>query len=273
MGTVTFMPRTGGYLVGMNRETPRNRPQDHGPQVRSLGRVYVVHPTTSTGGTWIALNSYGITLALLPWQRIPLTPSVPSEEQREPEQILPELLSVQGDQELSDRLAKLSMERVAPFRLIGIFPAQARIVEWLWNQERWFIRPRSWRPRLWASSLQNEEAVQKERRALWEKALQEPDAGTPIWLRRFHRMHVVQPDSASICVHGEAVCTSSYTEILVVGRRGQMTYHAGPPCLRGRLIERLIRVFLPSSRPSRSGKAKASRGTVSKSSRQEGSSS
>lgn len=242
MCTLSFYPRAGGYLIGMNRDERKDRARAYPPRLFKLDNgLWAVYPYEEGRGTWIGLNSVGISLALLNWHKVPSRFG----DQHAPVsrgQAIPLLLREREDRAMHQKLCELPLDQMHPFRLIGFFPAKQLVVEWLWNQKRLLIRPRGWEARLWASSGWDEASVQAHRRKLFEHALRAPDAGTPIWLRRFHRSHDPIPGPLSVCVHREDVCTVSYTEILVVGRRGQMLYHDGPPCEHCRRVEKGMRV-------------------------------
>ena len=64
MCTLSFIPGGSGYLVGMNRDEQIARPPALPPERVSIPGGYAIYPREQSGGTWIAANSLGITLAL-----------------------------------------------------------------------------------------------------------------------------------------------------------------------------------------------------------------
>src|SRR4051812_27482947 len=62
MCTLSFIPHDNGYVVGMNRDEQHTRPHALPPSPHG-DAIYPHEPVT--GGTWLAINSSGLTLALL----------------------------------------------------------------------------------------------------------------------------------------------------------------------------------------------------------------
>src|SRR5213083_21809 len=70
MCTVTFMPQRTGYCLAMNRDEKRTRPQGLSPAQRNIDGHRVIYPYEPGGGTWIALNDKGVSLALINWYSV-----------------------------------------------------------------------------------------------------------------------------------------------------------------------------------------------------------
>src|SRR5204862_7203877 len=70
MCTVTFIARKRGYCLGMNRDEKLTRPTALPPKKRTVNGRAVFAPSEPGGGTWIALNDQGATLALMNWYSI-----------------------------------------------------------------------------------------------------------------------------------------------------------------------------------------------------------
>ncbi|HYX52187.1 MAG TPA: hypothetical protein VE783_01965, partial [Candidatus Limnocylindrales bacterium] len=66
MCTLTFIPKPGGYLIGMNRDENRLRAAALLPFVSDREGLEAVYPReAATGGTWIAANAAGAAIAIL----------------------------------------------------------------------------------------------------------------------------------------------------------------------------------------------------------------
>src|SRR5437773_2621856 len=63
MCTVTFILRRRGYCLGMNRDEKLTRPAGVPPRRQMMSGRAVIYPSESGGGTWIAVNDHGATLA------------------------------------------------------------------------------------------------------------------------------------------------------------------------------------------------------------------
>ncbi len=70
MCTVTFIPRRRGYCLGMNRDEKLTRPAGVPPKRQMMNGRAVISPAEPGGGTWIAVNDHGATLALINWYSI-----------------------------------------------------------------------------------------------------------------------------------------------------------------------------------------------------------
>src|SRR6266853_2821052 len=70
MCTVTFIARRRGYCLGMNRDEKLARPTGLPPRKKMVNGRAVISPSEPGGGTWIALNDQGATLALINWYSI-----------------------------------------------------------------------------------------------------------------------------------------------------------------------------------------------------------
>src|SRR6266516_3298581 len=70
MCTVTFIARRRGYCLGMNRDEKLTRPTGLPPRKKIMDGRAVISPSEPGGGTWIAVNDHGVTLALINWYSI-----------------------------------------------------------------------------------------------------------------------------------------------------------------------------------------------------------
>src|SRR5882724_835260 len=70
MCTVTFIARKQGYCLGMNRDEKLTRHTGLPPKKRRVKACGVIFPSEPGGGTWIAVNDHGATLALINWYSI-----------------------------------------------------------------------------------------------------------------------------------------------------------------------------------------------------------
>src|SRR2546423_1684874 len=130
MCTVTFMPQRTGYCLAMNRDEKRTRAKGRPPAIRNLNGRRVLYPSEPTGGNWSALNDKGVSFALINWYSVPAnaTGNIVSRGT-----IILSLSLAVSSALTNPRLASLPLDRINPFRLIGIFLASREIIEWHWN--------------------------------------------------------------------------------------------------------------------------------------------
>jgi ribosomal protein L30/L7E len=227
MCTVSFIARQRGYLLGMNRDEKLTRTPGSPPKLlRSRGRK-ILCPSEAGGGTWIALNDTGTTLALINWyairRRVTANPCSRGEVIR--------FSSHAGDPaEVEAVLEKLRLRRMNPFRLIGIFPQTRAAVEWRWNLRKLVRLDHEWESQQWISSGFDEPMAQRIRGETFRRALRQRTAGTVEWLRRLHRSHVPRRGPNSTCMHRADAATVSYTQVTCSPARAAMFHQAGAPC-------------------------------------------
>ena len=227
MCTVTLIARRNGYALGMNRDEKLTRPSALPPARQRLGRRNALLPSEPSAGTWIGVNDAGATLALINWYavriRVAGRPVTRGEIVR---------LALAGDSPgaVDGVLARFPLHRVKPFRLIGVFLGDKRVVEWRWNCRRLECLQHRWQYNTWISSGFDESGAQQKRGRVFREALRQGSAGTPDWLRRLHRSHGPGPSPYSTCMHRQDAVTVSYTEVTVSGRGATLRYAPGPPC-------------------------------------------
>jgi Transport and Golgi organisation 2 len=227
MCTVTFWPRNGGFLLGMNRDEQRIRPIARPPAVVRQSKRSVLHPSEPSGGTWITVNDAGVVLALINWYAKP-TPPVADRLSRGAIPVYLAGCNTAADAQLA--IGGLPLPRVAPFRLIGIFGRGSACHEWRWDGFKIDAIEHGCAPRQWASSGFDEAGAQRARTETFDRGLGESDAGSIPWLRRLHADHGDHPGPYSTCMHRTDAATVSYTEIELSPTTLEMRYSAAPLC-------------------------------------------
>jgi len=225
MCTLSFIPEGSGYLVGMNRDEQISRPAALAPERLPIAGGYAIYPREKSGGTWIAANSLGITLALLNWYSAP--PLYPKTRSRG--EVIPRLIAAEDSSSVHDALTKLELQGTLPFRLVGVFSRERKLAEWRWNQRLLEIQEFPWQRRHWFSSGLSDAEAQSARGSVCSSS--GPD-GRPAreWLRELHRSHENGPGPYSICVHRADVRSLSYSEVAFSDQGLRMEYLAGSPC-------------------------------------------
>ena len=227
MCTVTFIARQRGYYLGMNRDEKLTRPIALPPRKTTIEGRAVLAPSEPGGGTWIALNDQGATLALINWYSIAARVAGKAVSRGE----VVNSVSPTSSSDFADTvLAGLPLDRINPFRLIGVFPATNEIVEWRWNLKQIFRKRHRWKSQQWISSGFDEPTAQRVRSKTFQRAGRQQSTGSLDWLRRLHRSHAPDAGPFSTCMHRADAITVSYTEISVAPSGAVMRYHAGPPC-------------------------------------------
>jgi hypothetical protein len=240
MCTLSFIPTTSGYYAAMNRDERNTRELALPPKLIAVKGVQVIYPYERTGGTWIASNEYGITLALLNWN----LERVSSEKQCSRGSIIPQLIGQSNLPDFVSKLRHIFLEGIFPFRLIGICPRRKLVYEWRWDSVSLAQMQFDWTPRHWFSSGLSDDEAEQERGKACSVAWGDPAAGALPWLREIHHSHSPAPGPFSICVHRPDAKTVSYTEIDYSPERLKFCYAAGQPCQHGPVLS----LELPSTR-------------------------
>src|SRR5262245_37882713 len=117
MCTVTLIARRHGYALGMNRDEKLTRPPALPPQRHRLARRETLFPSEPGGGTWIGVNDGGASLALINWYSVAARVVGQTTSRGE---IVKLALPFDSSDLVDAALAEFPLERVNPFRLIGV---------------------------------------------------------------------------------------------------------------------------------------------------------
>ncbi|PYI82710.1 MAG: hypothetical protein DMF09_13855 [Verrucomicrobia bacterium] len=237
MCTVSFLPNTQGFYLAMNRDEKLDRFAALAPRIVDVGIRRAIFPREPTGGTWISANDAGVCLALINWHRVAREPKHDVVSRG---QVVRALASKSGADEIADRVGKLPLRKLRPFRLIAIVPSERHVIEWRWNLERLTMRRHEWQRQHWFSSGFDECRAELERQRICDAAQDRQSTRSLRWLRQLHRSHAPKRGPFSICMHRSDASTVSYTEVAVSGRRATMRYKSGPCCSNGAMVTRTI---------------------------------
>jgi hypothetical protein len=224
MCTLTFIPKSFGYLIGMNRDERLSREQAVSPQIFSFGKLRAVYPREPGGGTWIGANELGITFALLNQSGLAKMLKLRSRGE-----IIPTLLGRQDISQVIARMAEVDLYGILPFRLVAFLLATRTVLQWSWDGSTLQGVKLPWRTRHWFSSGVSD-LPQKIRGRTCDDAWRQRNSGSIEWLRGLHASHAPVRGSFSVCVHRPDAASVSYTEIDYRPQNLVMRYHASHPC-------------------------------------------
>lgn len=226
MCTFSFSPTRDGLLVAMNRDESLRRQSAQPPQLFTCNATQALYPAESSGGTWLAVNEYGLLLALLNRNG----GGAHREGQRSRGLVIPGLIHTP----LSDWPRALQSARVdamRPFTLVALDLVARRVTETAWDGAQLAAIEHPWAPRHWFSSgLSDAEATRVRGRTC--QVFREHFRITADSLRELHRSHSPERGTYSVCVHRDDAATVSYSEVQISGSRVHFGYAAGPPCER-----------------------------------------
>jgi hypothetical protein len=162
-----------GLRVVMNRDEQRDRPLARPPAVRrhdGLSAIYPVDPPS--GGTWIAVNSAGLVLALL--NSNPYAPGEPRPDRtglRSRGEIIPSLLGCRSADDAVALASRIDGARFPPFRLVALDVSGCSVLHRIGPSLRVDWQPVLTGPIMLTSSGLGDAHVEPPRRALFERTL------------------------------------------------------------------------------------------------------
>lgn len=223
-----------GYTLLFNRDELRSRGPEIPPaEARTPSGVRYLAPTDSdAGGTWLAVNEHGVTVALLNGY---IQSRGPARDEWTSRGALVRSLADMGSvDELWWRLSPRRLEAFRPSVVVAVGLGQRPLMA-RWDGLDLEFDPRADRALPITSSSHRQDEVQTFRRGLYDRevrAASEGDDGPPLEaLRAYHRWTGEEgPSAFSPCMARDDAATRSHCEVHV--RRGEvrMLYTAGPPC-------------------------------------------
>lgn len=228
MCTVSFLPKSQGFYLAMNRDEKRDRSAALAPAIVETGNHRAVFPRERTGGTWISVNDVGVCLALIDWHRIERKPKNDTLRRG---LAVKELAGQSTADEVAASLKRLPLRNLRPFRLIVISPDDRRVTKWSWNLQRLTRRDHDWQRKHWFSSGFDEHRAEVERAKICASDGVNTTGDSLKRLRQLHRSHAPKRGPFSICMHRADAATVSYTEVSVTENSASMRYAGGPPCI------------------------------------------
>jgi hypothetical protein len=225
--TLSWVPLSEGYALAFNRDELRTRAPARPPALREVSGLSVLTPIDGdAGGTWIAANALGHTVALL--NRWDETPVDPAGEFVSRGLLVLELAPLPGPGAVDARLADLALPSYRPFTVVSVAPGDVpHAFEW---NGRALARARIERPGLVRTSSGRDQAgAERVRGRIFQDAATREGGLTPETLERLHRGHDPERGALSICMHREEAATVSGSFVQVDRSTVRFKYVDGPP--------------------------------------------
>lgn len=230
MCTVTWLLQSTGYRLFFNRDELKTRGIARPPAIESLkGVKYIAPADADAGGSWIGVNEFGVSLAVLNYYHARGAPPAPGKDFISRGLLLKSLLDCR---EPAEALRRLRQERLANYRpfILLIFAPAAPPLTCTWNAGEGQLQiDREVECPLSSSSFDSREVI--ERRI---KRFRERFSGFPLLsaalLRSYHHSHWPERGPYSVCMHREDAHTVSYSEISVDPDIIEFRYVPGAPC-------------------------------------------
>lgn len=270
MCTLSWTALPDGYLLYFNRDERRSREAALAPRIArngSDGPQHVAAIDAEAGGTWMGVNEFGLSLALLNLYgaeaRAAETGSaapVAGEAFTSRGVLVRELLDAPGLARLELLLGEtLKHRRFRPFDLLAFAPAvvdlapavldegtraaglgdrpspQPACLRYTWDGAS-LVRDGAPRSPISSSAFDTATVVESRRQLYADMVGNDP---TEARLEAFQRSHLPAAGAYSVCMHRPEASTRSLGQIRVDARRVALRYGPGPAC-RAQLGEPVI---------------------------------
>lgn len=230
MCTVSWIHTGGGYELFCNRDEKRSRAVADPPLLIERGGVRMAAPRDGeSGGSWIAVNEFGLTVCLLNGANVTAGAAIANLAVRSRGEVVMCAAVAVSPREAAGIIRRLDAGAFAPFTVVALAPSlPATVIEWNGAAVR-EISPADELMPLVSSSF-DADRVRARRR--WEFARVTYDLGgvTREALRRFHGSHLEHASAHSPCMHRPDAMTVSCSRIAVSHDSVEFEYQPCAPC-------------------------------------------
>ncbi|HSE26136.1 MAG TPA: NRDE family protein, partial [Pyrinomonadaceae bacterium] len=228
MCTLSWIHREDGYLLLFNRDELRTRKPASAPRIEQRNGVEFIAPLDGDhGGSWIAVNQFGLTLCLL--NRFDDSPGGIIREYTSRGLLLHELTDCSALKTVTERVDDAKCSRFRPFTLVALVTGQpAMVIEWTGSETITKSHAENFMP-ITSSSLQEGNVVLKRKRQFQEMVLARSSVDDEL-LFEFHRSHLPERGPASVCMHRPDARTVSMSTLTVTQKAIEFVYHPNSPC-------------------------------------------
>jgi hypothetical protein len=229
---LTWHDEPGGYRMFFNRDERRERKPATPPAVLRRGDTRFVAPLDGDfGGTWIAVNEFGLSVCLLNGFPPAGAVTVPDRHDYTSRgQLTLTLIESPTAQRAAGLLREIELEPYRPFVLFVIEPGDGGVLaEWSGSSLQ-IADGRPLQP-IVSSSFFTEE-VRRNRVAVFGQLQEQSGApSSPALHLAYHRSHLPDRGPHSPCMHRPDASTVSFAHIHVTETAVCFDYVPGSPCL------------------------------------------
>ncbi len=222
MCTVTWQTQPGGYRLLFNRDEKHSRPPALPPQrIERDGWVALMPIDAKAGGSWLSVNARGLSFCLINnygAEQVAHSDRAPSHGR-----LAAELVQAETPEQARALLLGMQPESFNPFDFF-IFDALGNPRQISWDG-RAIIESVPALPYAFSAGFDTP-GVTRVRGALHDQWLAEGRD-----LLDYHRSHLPQRGSHSVCMHRQDAGTQSLSAVQVTVDQVCFTYWPGPPCV------------------------------------------
>lgn len=231
MCTVSWVHDGDGYQLLCNRDEKHSRLRASAPIIRDVGGVQVIAPSDGDfGGTWIAANEFGLTVALLNGPANAPRGTVPGSKSRG--HLVAELAGAASIEEVQRQMLQEDLGSVAGLTLVALAPGQPAVL-FEWDGWHLTLMENAENRMPLTSSSFDSDGVGKARLQEFAARLRQARQLDADLLFQFHQSHGLdldKPSAYSPCMHRDDAETVSFTWIDVSELDVRFFYSPAAPC-------------------------------------------
>ncbi len=241
MCTMTWFKTEQGYELFFNRDEQLSRQRALLPTFQSEKEVAYVSPTDAdAGGTWIALNQFGVTVCLLNHYQFQQIETYKDWTSRG--EIVRSFATISSTIEAKRQFEILNLDMYRAFRLF-IIERSGKNALFIWDGHKARIEYNVKAPK--SSSSVNAKSVKAGRIKQFYDAGLDKSTNVSDYLQ-YHSSHNPDKSERSVCMHRADAQTVSFTHVSVDKHQANLAYLDGSPC-EGKLAPPLSLDLVDSS--------------------------
>ena len=232
MCTVSWIHAPNGYHVLSNRDERLSRKSARAPIIHEPVGVRFIAPVDGDhGGSWIAVNEFGITFSMVNRYRCC---HCSSERKHKPPSrgiFLNRLASCRSLEEAQRRFDTFALAVYPPFTVVVLAPGKpSLLLHWTGRDSLIECNGDAAMPLI--SSSFDPRGVEVYRKRLFSTLVAERGCIDLQLLMDFHASHAPTPSAYSPCMHRADAVTVSFSRVSVADGVIEFVYFPAPPCAR-----------------------------------------
>jgi Transport and Golgi organisation 2 len=232
MCTVSWIHSPRGYHLLSNRDERHTRKTALAPVIHEAGGVRFIAPIDGDhGGSWIAVNEFGITFSLVNRYRCGQCSSETKPQPPSRGLLLTSLAGCRSLQEAQSRFNSLDLAAYPPFIVAVLAPGKpSLLLHWTGCDSLVECNGETAMPLI--SSSFDPRGVEVYRKRLFRALAAERSRVDLQLLMDFHASHAPIPSAYSPCMHRDNALTVSFSKVTVADGVIEFVYFPVPPCAR-----------------------------------------
>ena len=232
MCTVSWIHTPKGYHLLSNRDERHTRKPALAPVIQEAGGVRFIAPIDGDhGGSWIAVNQFGITFSLVNRYRCGQCSSETKPKLPSRGLLLTSLADCSSQDDAHSRFDSLNLAAYLPFTVVVLAPGKpSLLLHWTGCDSLVECNGETAMPLI--SSSFDPRGVEVYRKRLFNALAAERGGVDLKLLMDFHSSHAPIPSAYSPCMHRENALTVSFSKVTVADGAIEFVYFPIPPCAR-----------------------------------------